>query len=108
MVVSWDVARLFLAIWLAAFVVQTTELLAFVAPDDCTASAEESSTGESSADPCPDACLRCVCCARVPAFFPQVALAGPDQPTARPSAFSPLDPTTTPSPHRIYHVPKHS
>jgi hypothetical protein len=96
------VARLFLAVWLAAFALQSANVLALVVPDDCT---EEVSGTE--ADPCPDACPRCFCCARGPAFVPQVAPASVPQVVLHgPTPF--LAPATTPSPHGIYHVPKNS
>ena len=95
------VSRLFLAIWLAAFAVQTTDLLTVVAPDDCT---EE--TRGSAADPCDDGCARCMCCARVSVFIPQLAAtdAGPVAEVA--VLLAPLDRLTTPIPHAIFHVPK--
>jgi hypothetical protein len=97
------VARLFLACWLAAFAVQASDVLALVVPDTCT----EEVRG-SAADPCPEGCPRCLCCARIPAFVPQVAegLAVHEVSFAR--ALPPLDPSTNPSPHAIYHVPKNS
>jgi hypothetical protein len=97
------VARLFLAVWLAAFAVQTTDVLMAVAPDSCTEDVEG-----TAADPCPEGCPRCVCCARVPAFVPQDAGAVPIEPVGLNAARPPLEPSTTPSPRVIYHVPKHA
>jgi hypothetical protein len=94
------VARLFLALWLALFAVQTTDLLAVVAPDTCT----EETRGTAS-DPCKDGCPRCLCCARAATFipaFPRLLAAA----VAHFEAVPPLDPTTTPSPRGIFHVPK--
>jgi hypothetical protein len=97
------VARLFLAAWLAAFAVQTSDVLTLTAPDACT----EDVRG-SADDPCPDSCPRCLCCARILMFVPQVT----SDLTTRQVSFArplpPLDPSTTASPQGIYHVPKHS
>ena len=93
--------RLFLALWLAVFTVQTTDLLTVVAPDGCT-----ESTDASAPDDCRDGCLRCVCCARLPVFVPQTPV-----PIAV-SAFVIDDPlvrvrsVADPGPRAIYHVPK--
>ena len=57
--------RLLLTLWLAAFAVQATEALAFVAPDDCVEAAEGPSDDE-----CPEQCPRCICCAVLPLFVP--------------------------------------
>ena len=97
------VARLFLAAWLAAFSAQSTDILTLVAPDACTEDVQG-----SAADPCPEGCPRCLCCARVPAFVPQGEMAALVQLFTRADLMPPLSPSTTPSPHGIYHVPKHS
>jgi hypothetical protein len=96
------VARVFLAVWLAAFTLQTTEVLAVIAADTCA----EDVLG-SVADPCPEGCPRCVCCARISASVPQVMRAFVEhvKPT-RP--VPPLAPSTTPRPHKVFHVPKNS
>jgi hypothetical protein len=94
------VLRVFLALWLALFVVQTTDLLAAVIPDSCT---EE--TRGTPRDPCDDGCPRCVCCARVTPLIPTL----PPMWAAAVAHFElvpPLDPATTPSPPGIFHVPK--
>jgi hypothetical protein len=98
---SWRVARVFLAAWLAVFAVQASDVLMMVVPDDCT----EDVRG-SAADPCPDGCPRCHCCARVPIFIPQT-VSDPLPPHATAARMlSPIDPFTTPSPHGVFHVPK--
>jgi hypothetical protein len=102
-VVSWGVARLFLAVWCAAFAIQTTDVLALIAPDACTEDVQG-----SAVDPCPEGCPRCLCCARVPTFVPQTTTELIVQPEPFAGAASPVDPSTTASPHGIYHVPKHS
>jgi hypothetical protein len=102
-VVSCGVVRLLLTLWLAAFAVQSVELPMLLAPDGCT---EE--TRGSASDPCPESCPRCLCCARVPAFVPQDATPVPAEPVAHALVLPALDPSTTPSPHGIYHVPKSS
>jgi hypothetical protein len=95
------VARLFLACWLAVFTLQVSDVLALMAPDACT----EDVRG-SADDPCPEGCPRCLCCARIAVFVPQVAgdLTVHQVSFARPRP--PLDPSTTASPHGVYHVPK--
>ena len=98
-----DVSRVFLALWLAAFTIQATDVLIAAAPDACT-----QETRDTSSDQCPDACLRCLCCARVAAFVPHLP-----QPAQRPLVIraihaAPLAPSTTPSPHGILHVPRAS
>jgi hypothetical protein len=101
--VSWRVARLFLAIWLAAFAVQASAVLAFVVPDSCTEEVQG-----SAADPCPEGCPRCLCCARIAPFVPQAAIGVAVHEVSLEAPRPPLDPSTTPSPHAIYHVPKNS
>ena len=93
--------RVFLTLWLAAFAVQTTDLLATVIPDSCV-----EDTRGSAADPCPENCARCVCCARLPVFVPHVLaptaadVLGVDDP------LPPIERTTNPAPRGILHVPK--
>ena len=96
------VARLLLAVWLSAFMVQTTDLLTLVAPDECAGETRGSAT-----DPCRDGCPRCLCCARVPVFVPQVATIVVGHQIIRDGVLPPGDPSTTPSPHGVYHVPKY-
>lgn len=92
---------MFLGLWLAAFAVQTTDLIAAVAPDSCTEEA-----GGAPNDTCPEDCPSCVCCARVPVCVPpgvqpiNVGLTG----SRGLLAF--IDPSTTPSPQGVFHVPK--
>ena len=95
------VVRLFLALWLAVFAVQTTDLWAVVAPDGCT-----ESTDASAPDDCRDGCLRCVCCARVPVFVTQnpVPAASPGFVIA--GAIVRELPIADPASRAIYHVPK--
>jgi hypothetical protein len=102
-IVSWGVVRLFLAIWLAAFAAQATDLVASVIPDDCV---EE--TRGSSTDPCPDNCARCVCCARLPVFVPQAFAPEPVDTGNVTGLLPPLEPSTSALPLRILHVPKAS
>ena len=99
--IVWPV-RLFLALWLAVFAVQTTELLTVVAPDGCT----ESSGG--AADACRDGCLRCVCCARVSVFVTQ-SPAPPTSPgLAVTLASTRVRSVADPGPRAVFHVPKTS
>jgi hypothetical protein len=94
---------LFVVVWLAAFAVQSADVLALVADDACAAD-----VSGTESDPCPDGCSRCLCCARVPVFVPQIAPGSVVQQAARLSPIPFVGPTTTPSPHGVYHVPKHS
>jgi hypothetical protein len=93
--------RLFLALWLMAFAVQATDLLAVVAPDNCT----EDARGPAD-DGCADACLRCVCCARLPVFVTQQAAASGSVASDAAMPASPARQLRTPDPRAIYHVPK--
>ncbi len=96
-----NVVRLFLAVWLAAFAVQSTDLLASVIPDDCV-----EDTRGSGGDPCPDTCARCICCARVPVFVPQVLASAPLDALVVANILPPIDHQTSPAPRGILHVPK--
>jgi hypothetical protein len=96
-----DVVRLFLTVWLAGFVVQSTDLLASIIPDDCV---EE--TRGSAFDPCPENCARCVCCARVPVFVPQVHAAAPTAAPGVADLLPPIDRPMNPAPRGILHVPR--
>ena len=97
---SCGVVRLFLVIWLAAFAVQSTELLAGVVPDDCV---EET---RGAADSCPQNCARCVCCARLPMFVaPVLTQASLDTPASA-AILPPTDFSTSAFPRGVLHVPK--
>ena len=92
--------RLLFVIWLALFAVQASELIAAIAPDDCV----EDVGG--AADPCPDPCVRCVCCARVAPLVPPVVpsvSASPPEAIAVPSLIASA---TSAEPRRIFHVPR--
>ena len=95
--------RVLLALWLAAFSVQTTDLVALVAPDGCT---EE--TRGSSSDPCDDGCPRCLCCARAAVFIPQALPPARTDIVARPIVTPSSDSLITAIPRGIFHVPKSS
>jgi hypothetical protein len=92
--------RLFLTLWLVLFSVQASDLLAVVVPDGCT----EEATG--SADPCADACLRCICCARPSLFVAQADLGDAPVTAVRVAAPSRIDSFTDALPRGILHVPK--
>jgi hypothetical protein len=92
--------RLFLALWLVLFTVQASDLLAVVMPDGCT----EEATG--SADPCADACLRCICCARPALFVAQADMGDAAAPAVRAAAPARIDSSTDTVPRGILHVPK--
>ena len=95
------VVRLFLALWLAVFAVQTTDLWAIVAPDGCT-----ESTDASAPDDCRDGCLRCVCCARVPVFVAQTPVPAASPGFVIADAIVRELPIADPASRTIYHVPK--
>ena len=94
------VLRVFLTVWLAAFALQTTDLLATVVPDGCV----EDARG-SAADPCPENCARCVCCARLPILIPQIEAPTSDVLVST-EALPPIQRSITSIPHPIFHVPK--
>ena len=92
--------RIFLAAWLALFAVQTTDLLAIVAPDGCVEDAGR------LGDNCQETCAYCVCCARVPVFVTEVASPVPTgQVAAAEPSLSFIRPAS-PDPRGIIHVPK--
>ena len=94
--------RVFLAIWLGVFSVQGADLLTVLAPDDCLELATDNSTG----DPCPDTCARCVCCARVAMSVSAEVMSAPvDRPVAA-AALAEFEFPTSAEPHGILHVPK--
>jgi hypothetical protein len=95
------VVRFLLAIWLAAFAAQTTDLFASVIPDGCV---EE--TRGSAGDACPENCARCVCCARLPVFVPQLLAPVPADTGGATEPPAPLAPSTNAPPLGILHVPK--
>ena len=96
-------SRTVLALWLALFAVQSSDLLAVVAPDGCV----EDARG-SIPDPCPDRCAHCVCCARVPTLLPSavpvVSIAPGTEIAVPPFVAS----RSTAEPGRVFHVPKAS
>jgi hypothetical protein len=93
--------RLFLVVWLVAFAGQTTGLVASVIPDECV-----EDTRGSAADSCPENCARCVCCARLPVFVPQVLASAAVETPAIADLLPPIDPSTNALPRGILHVPK--
>ncbi len=93
--------RLFLALWLAVFTVQATDLLAVVAPDRCA-----ESTDASAPDDCRDGCLRCICCARVPVFVAQNPAPATSPGFVIAEAIVPERPIADPASRAIYHVPR--
>jgi hypothetical protein len=95
------VGRLFLVLWLALFAVQTSDLVAAVAPDGCLAA-----TGDPAGDSCPDGCARCICCARVSLFVPHVVPAGFTGTFADIPAHPIVGFASSAEPHGILHVPK--
>ena len=98
-----NVVRLFLAVWLVAFAAQATGLFASVLPDQCVGD-----TSDSAADPCPDDCARCVCCARLPIFVPQADAPGNVEAIGMADALPLLQSPASPAPRGILHVPKGS
>jgi hypothetical protein len=94
-------ARVLLAFWLALFVLQTTELLAGVVPDECV-----EDTRSAGDDPCPQNCAYCVCCARLPVFVPVAVPLAPAEPLAMPASAASVSQPASPAPRGIFHVPK--
>jgi hypothetical protein len=86
----------------ALFVVQTTEVVSWIAPDTC---AEET---RRSADLCPEGCPRCICCARIVPFVTQTIVDALPQELTRGRAPVLFEAPADPGPRGIYHVPKHS
>jgi hypothetical protein len=94
------VARVWLAVWLALFTAQSADLVAILLPDECGIATAE----DAGRDPCPDGCVRCVCCARV-----AVTVTAPDLTPGSEVALDPLPfigRLSLPHPHGILHVPK--
>lgn len=94
--------RLFLAVWLAVFAFQVADLGAILSPDDCVLSVSEN----SSNDPCPDGCVRCVCCARTSIPASPVIAVGPADTEVTLKPLTPADPFSNAHPLGIFHVPK--
>jgi len=97
-----DVARLLLACWLSVFTLQTSDLIALVACDDCT---EE--TRGAADDPCPQNCARCVCCAQRAPVVTVALVDGLQNLAGTPLHLAALGAALNPPPQRILHVPKH-
>ena len=100
-VVSLAVVRVFLVVWLAAFTVQSSDLLAAVVPDACATEAEG-----AAGDPCPDRCARCVCCAAIAVGVLHVAAATSADLLEAPISVAPSAQSLSGSPHGVLHVPK--
>jgi hypothetical protein len=94
------VIRVLLIVWLAAFAVQSTELLAAVVPDDCVEDVR------GTTDDCPQSCARCVCCARLPIFVTKAPAPAVLDVPARPVADSTPDSMPAADPRGVLHVPK--
>ena len=71
-----------------------------VVPDGCV-----EDTRGSTADPCPENCARCVCCARLPIFIPQIESPASDVLVTAVS-LPPIQRSTISTPQTIFHVPK--
>jgi hypothetical protein len=95
------VLRLFLTVWLAAFAIQSTDLLATVVPDSCV----EDAPGSAS-DQCPQNCARCVCCARLSVGILQALSGDPIDCAGELVALTPIPPLTDAIPRGIFHIPK--
>jgi hypothetical protein len=96
------VARVLFAVWLGLFALQASDVLAFVAPDDCIGDSSSSRDDACQAG----TCMRCVCCARTVAPVTPVAdvvssstSVVVDQPSC--TEFLP-----SPAPRAILHIPK--
>jgi hypothetical protein len=95
------VLRLFLTVWLAAFAIQSTDLLALVVPDTCV----EDASGSGS-DQCPQNCARCVCCARLSVGILQALSGDPVDFAGEFVALTPIPSLTDAVPRGILHIPK--
>lgn len=94
--------RLFLAIWLGVFTLESGGVLAALIPDECVELLDSRGTD----DACPDTCPRCVCCMRL-AVVVSPALAGSATADAAWTDWlAPVSPSSDPSPRGILHVPK--
>jgi len=93
--------RLFLALWLALFAVQVTDLVAAVAPDACV-----EDTSESATDSCPPHCARCVCCSRASVFVPQAIVSASSRIATVLMPVFPSGSSTSAVARRVFHVPK--
>ena len=94
--------RLFLAVWLVAFSLQSADVFALVAPDGCA----ELGQADGAGDRCPDdSCATCICCARRPgpAATPVTLEFEPPAIAASPAVISL---SSSASPRQILHVPK--
>jgi hypothetical protein len=94
--------RLFLALWLAAFALQSADVFALVAPDGCA----EFGQADGAGDGCPDeSCATCICCARRPGPAARPLMLESEPPAiATPPVVITL--FTSASPRPILHVPK--
>ncbi len=94
--------RLFLAVWLVAFSLQSADVFALVAPDGCA----ELGQADGAGDRCPDdTCVTCICCARRPgpAATPMALEFAPPAIAVPPVVIAPF---TSALPRPILHVPK--
>ncbi|HEY1303853.1 MAG TPA: hypothetical protein VGF24_09920 [Vicinamibacterales bacterium] len=95
-------ARVLLALWLGLFAMQATDVLAFVAPDDCVGGCSSSRD-----DACQTGtCMRCVCCARTvaPVTPVTVVLSSTASVVVDVPSFTEFVPS--PDPRGILHIPK--
>ena len=93
--------RLFLAIWLGVFALESGGVLAALVPDGCV----ELPVSRSTDDGCPDTCPRCVCCMRL-AVVVSPALVSSMADSAWTDWLAPVGSSSDPSPRGILHVPK--
>lgn len=96
-----DVKRLFLAVWLALFALQSGGVVLAIAPDDCVYA-----TRGTPSDSCRDDCARCVCCHRVQSMAAALAAVAPVAHLIEVAALSFDNARATAEPRDILHVPK--
>jgi hypothetical protein len=94
--------RLFLAIWLGVFALDSGGVMTALAPDGCV----ELPGGRGTDDSCPDACSRCVCCMRLAVAVSPALAASPVAAPAWTEWLVPVSPVSDASPRGILHVPK--
>ena len=86
--------------------VQSTQLIAFIAPDDCLELSSGGNQGED--DDCPTQCARCLCCARRPLPVPEASVHAPDAQMAPSTVPVDLLVQSSGSPQDVFHVPRTS
>lgn len=93
--------RLFLALWLAVFSLQTADLFAILLPDQCV-----EGTDDVGSDQCPGNCARCVCCTRSPGVASPILVPIRCEIVTIAAVVPPPVRSSSAHPHDILHIPK--